>query len=446
MTRITRTGGAALFVAIIATVSTHLLGCAPVDREPAAQEPAEPEAKQPEAGQVSPGGEQPDPATATAEAAGKYSPVKARARDFYAPNTEDLRPDEMRLVACGTGMPTARPKQAASCWLLELGNGDKFIFDIGTGSAERVSALQIPYNYLDKVFLSHLHTDHFGDLDALFVGGALAGRQKALRVWGPSGATPERGTKYALEHLQKALTWDLEGRQGLTDPRGYHMEVNEFDYMGMNEVIYQENGVTIRSFPAIHSLDGPVSFGVEWNGFKFVFGGDTFPNKWYAKYAKGADLAIHECFIAVPDMIEKFKFTPQGALSVGTQIHTAPEAFGKVMSMIKPRMAVAYHFFNDYDTTAAISDRIRTTYDGPLSLSIDYMVWNITKDDIRVRMAVVDEDVWPPPATDKPQPPDPNERIPYSDEILSGKLNMKKVLQPTYDEINKQYGLREKQE
>jgi hypothetical protein len=82
----------------------------------------------------------------------RYSPVKARGRDFYAPNSEDLGPDEMRLVACGTGMPTARPKQAASCWLLELGNGDKFIFDIGTGSAERISALQIPYNYLDKLF------------------------------------------------------------------------------------------------------------------------------------------------------------------------------------------------------------------------------------------------------------------------------------------------------
>ena len=155
-----------------------------------------------------------------AESPSKASPVKARARDFYAPNSEDLGPDEMRLIACGTGMPTARPKQAASCWLLELGNGDKFIFDVGTGSAERIAAMQIPYNYLDKVFLSHLHTDHFGDLDALFVGGALAGRQKPLRVWGPKGDTPERGTKYALDHLFKALTWDLDGRAGITDPRG----------------------------------------------------------------------------------------------------------------------------------------------------------------------------------------------------------------------------------
>ena len=374
------------------------------------------------------------------------SPVKKRTRDFYTPNSEDLRPDEMRLIACGTGMPTARPKQAASCWLLELGNGDKFIFDVGTGSNERIAAMQIPYNYLDKVFLSHLHTDHFGDLDALFVGGALSGRQKPLRVWGPSGETPERGTKYALDHLRKALTWDLDGRKGLTDPRGYHLEVTEFDYKGINQVIYQENGVTIRTIPAIHALDGPVSFIVEWNGFKFIFGGDTYPNKWFAEYAKGADLAIHECFVTVPQMIDKFQFTPQTALVVGTQIHTAPEAFGKMMSIIKPRMAVAYHFFKDFDTTAAIYEGIRDTYDGPLSLAEDYMVWNITKDNIRVRMAIVDEDVWPPPATEKPQLPDPSTRIPYSDLIAGGRYDMKDVIQPTYDEVNKKYGLKEKQE
>ncbi len=387
-----------------------------------------------------------DPPGVSSADAQQISPVTARDRAFYAPNSEDLAPDEMRLIACGTGMPTARPKQAASCWLLELGNGDKFVFDIGTGSAERIAALQIPYNYLDKVFLSHLHTDHFGDLDALFVGGALSGRQKPLRVWGPSGDTPERGTKYALDHLYKALTWDLDGRAGITDPRGYHFDVTEFDYTAVNKIVYQENGVTIRSIPAIHSLDGPVSFILEWNGLKFVFGGDTYPNKWYAEYAKDADLAIHECFITVPDMIEKFRFTPQSALAVGTQIHTAPEAFGKMMSIIKPRMAVAYHFFNDFDTSKEINDRVRTTNAGPLSLSIDYMVWNITKDDIRVRMAIVDENVWPPPPTEKPQVPDPKLRVPFSDMISGCKYDMKDVLQPTYDDVNEQYGLSESQQ
>jgi len=382
--------------------------------------------------------------SAMAQTAPLISPVKARARDFYAPNSEDLRPDEMRVIACGTGMPTARPSQAAACFLVELGNGDKFLFDLGTGSAERIAALQIPYNFLNKVFLGHLHTDHFGDLASLYVGGALAGRQKPLRVWGPSGDTPERGTAYAMDHLQKMLTWDLDGRKGMMDERGLSIETTEFDYKGENQVVYQENGVTIRSWPAIHSLDGPVSFGLEWNGLKFVFGSDTYPNKWFVEYAKDADLSIHECFITVPQLIEKYKFTPQTALVVGTQIHTSPEAFGKVMSLTQPRMAVAYHFFNDFDTSAAIREGIRSTYDGPLSMAEDFMVWNVTKDNIRVRMAVVDEEVWPPPASEAPMPPDSSRRIDYSKQIIGGKLDVGDVVQPVYDEINKEFGLKEK--
>jgi ribonuclease Z len=90
--------------------------------------------------------------------------------------------------------------------------------------------------------------------------------------------------------------------------------------------------------------------------------------------------------------------------------------------------------------------RIRTTYDGPLSLSTDYMVWNITKDDIRVRMAIVDEDVWPPQPSEKPQIPDPSLKVPFSDFISKGKYDMKDVIQPAYDEINEKYGLDEKQQ
>jgi len=68
-------------------------------------------------------------------------------------------------------------------------------------------------------------------------------------------------------------------------------------------------------------------------------------------------------------------------------------------------MAVAYHFFKDFDTTAEVNDRIRTTYDGPLSLAEDFMVWNITQEEIRVRMAVVTEETWSPPLAGKAEPP-----------------------------------------
>ena len=343
------------------------------------------------------------------------SPVEPRAREFYSPNSEKLAPDEMRVIACGTGMPTQRMAQAAACFLVELGNGDKFLFDLGSGSAERISALQIPYTYLDKVFIGHLHADHFGSLGDLFIGGAIMGRQVPLQVWGPSGEVEELGTAHSIEGMKQMYKWDLAGRVGMIDWRGFQLEVNEFDYRGENAVIYEENGVTIRSFPAIHAIDGPVSFSLEWNGLKFVYSSDSYPNKWFLEYANDADIAIHECFIAVPDLVRKMKFTPEQALTVGTQIHTAPEAFGKIMSEVKPRMAVAYHFFKDFDTTAEVYERIRTTYDGPLSLAEDFMVWNITKDEIKVRMAAVEEASWAPPLTGEAQLPGENDQQNYSD-------------------------------
>jgi len=383
------------------------------------------------------------------------SPTKARAeRDTYYPNTEDLAPDEIRVIACGTGMPTTRASQAAACFLVELGNGDKFLFDVGAGSAERISSLQIPYDFLDKIFISHLHADHFGALAEIWIGGALMGRQKPLRVWGPSGPTEELGTASALESLEKVYAWDLAGRVGLVDFRGYELQVNEFDYKGENAVVYEDNGVTIRSFPAIHALDGPVSYSLEWNGLKFVFGGDSYPNKWFNKYAKDADLAIHESFVAVSTMIEKMGFTPESALLVGTQVHTAPEAFGKIMSEIKPRMAIAYHFFKDFDTTAEINDRIRTTYDGPLSLAEDFMVWNVTKDKIRVRLAVAAEETWSPPLAGKAEPPGnddkqtfaenagiPIESMGYSDFISAGSWDgVDDALRGIYKEASEKLG------
>ena len=250
-------------------------------------------------------------------------------------------------------------------------------------------------------------------------------------------------------------TWDLAGRVGLVDARGYSLEVTEFNYRAENAVIYEENGVTIRSFPAIHSLDGPVSFALEWNDLKFVFGSDTYPNKWFNEYAKDADIAIHECFVAVPDLVTKMRFTPEQALLVGTQIHTAPEAFGKVMQEIQPRMAVAYHFFKDFDTTAAINDRIRTTYDGPLSLAEDFMVWNITKDELRVRMAVVEEATWAPPLASEAMPPGgdadrqkysdgtgvPMDALLYSDFIIGGRWDgVDEALRGIYKEASEALG------
>ena len=149
---------------------------------------------------------------------------------------------------------------------------------------------------------------------------------------------------------------------------------------------------------------------------------------------------MHECFIAVPELVSKMRFTPESALQVGTQVHTAPEAFGKVMSAIKPRMAVAYHFFKDFDTTSGVYERIRSTYDGPLSLAEDYMVWNVTEDDIKVREVFVNENAWPPAAVYEVPAFDRSKALNPSDFLQSNAYDVTDVDQVTYDRINQRYG------
>jgi ribonuclease Z len=376
----------------------------------------------------------------TAEA-GAASPVAALdERDVYYPGSEDIGPDEMRIVALGTGMPSPRPKQAAACFLVELGNGDKFLFDIGAGCHERLAAQKIPYDFLDKVFFGHLHVDHMGDLPTFWLGGTTMNRLTPLRIWGPSGGTPELGTAHAMDLMEQMYAWDIGTRSGVIDFRGGELEVHEFAFDGINEVIFDENGVVIRSIPAVHGLDGAVSFILEWNGLTFVYGSDTIPNKWYIEHAKGADVAIHECFLPPTLLVTKQGFSPQEALNVGTQGHTSPEQFGKVMSLVEPRLAIGYHFFNDFDTEPEVRTRVRKTYDGPLALATDHMVFNVTKDDIRVRMSVIDEEIWPSPPIKEKIAPDTGSAIGFSEFTVSGALGFPEIVGPIYDEVNELYG------
>ncbi len=148
------------------------------------------------------------------------------------------------------------------------------------------------------------------------------------------------------------------------------------------------------------SLDGSVSYRLEWNGLSFVFGGDTRPNQWFIKYAKDADLAIHECF-PTPEGLAAFNdWKMRPATFVTSYIHTPPTGFGKVMSEIKPRMAVAFHTVLLPDIQQGMLEGIRETYDGPLTIASDLTIWNVTKDAITTREAVFPDRVTPPPTTD----------------------------------------------
>ena len=123
-------------------------------------------------------------------------------------------------------------------------------------------------------------------------------------------------------------------------------------------------------------------------------------------------------------MVKYYNQPPTVALRVATRIHTSPPAFGKVMSAVQPRLAVAYHFFNEEGTRYEIYDAVRQTYDGPLSMATDNMVWNIRRDEVVERMAVITDEAWSVPSLEPPPrrttPPDNL----HTKEILAGRWDV----------------------
>ncbi len=315
-------------------------------------------------------------------------------RDHYFPNTEPLGEDEMRVVALGTGRPFLRRAQANASWLIELGNGDKFIFDFGSGSQTNFTSLEIPYQDVTAYFATHLHTDHVGDFPNIWIGSWAGGRVKPLVVYGPSGLIPEHGMQHFIDTQKSSYRWDTETRVGLLPAIGAEVECHEFDYSKVHTV-YNHNGVEIISFPAVHIYDGPVSLRLNWKGKSFVYSGDTTPSHFFTENAKNADLVVHEAFNPISQLMARSGYDERTARGIGTIAHSDPVETGYVFNEIQPRLAVAFHFFNDFDTAGELERDIRTHYKGPLALSRDLMVFNVTDEDIVVRMAVTADHVWP---------------------------------------------------
>ena len=135
---------------------------------------------------------------------------------------------------------------------------------------------------------------------------------------------------------------------------------------------------------------------------------------------------------------------PQLAARINLTFHTLAQAFGKIMSTVKPRHAVAYHFFNDDDTRYLVYDGIRETYDGPLSMADDMMVWNITRDKIIERMTVSPDDAWDVPGPGKASPPDRSRKSEYTQFTLEGRFDTSDVDGTWLKEFMKKHDLTEK--
>ncbi|MCB1407139.1 MAG: MBL fold metallo-hydrolase [Rhodobacteraceae bacterium] len=324
--------------------------------------------------------------------------MTSRDANFLYPG-EPVPPDEIRVTAIGTGMPFSRRRQASPGWLIQLGNGDAFIFDIGTGSSANLNALGVPHSLLDKVFLTHLHVDHFGDLTSLHGLGMVRGRFTPLRVWGPSALQPELGTKAFGEAFNKLMAWDIASRRVVVNAgSGWRAEFTEFDYAVNGQVVFAENDVTITAFPAVHCIDGPVSYRLDWNGLSVVYLGDGKPSQFLVDNAQNVDLLIHEAFVPAREYAEKTHLPYQVAQNICHGVHCPPRSAGKMFALCQPRLGVMYHTMLSEDLRVPVIDDVRQTWSGPVALAEDLCVFDISTDRIRQRRAVVPDLAWPVPS------------------------------------------------
>lgn len=312
----------------------------------------------------------------------------------YVPGTEELDEDEIRLTFLGTGMPFPTRNQAAAGILMEFGNGEILMFDVGSGTVVNFNSMKIPPADLTKFFITHLHTDHQGDFDMFWAQGMPFGRILPMQVWGPTGDGHALGIEAFVDGIVTANYWDLKSRTGTVPTSGTEVITHEFDWE-KTQVVYEENDITVTSFPAVHAMAGAVSYRIDWNDISIVYSGDTKINNFMVEQAQDVDLLIHETFLPAEIFSEKTGMALEAAKTVTNQFHTPAKAAGVIFELTQPKMGVMYHTWVTEETIPTLFDDLRIPYFGPVTLAQDFTVFNISSDSIVVRQALVDDAPWP---------------------------------------------------
>jgi ribonuclease Z len=315
--------------------------------------------------------------------------------DVFIPGAEELAVGEIRVTVLGSGDPWIRRSQASGSLLIEVGNPERdfFFFDLGSGSLANFTALSLPVEATTKVFLSHLHADHIGDIPGLVGSLAKSGRIDPIEIWGGASEDPDLGLAAFVEHMGKAMAWDTASVRGVRPTTGFAMLGHEIPF-DRPETIYERNGVTISCFPAIHGLSGAVGYTVAYAGLKVVFSGDTRPCRHVVDAAAGADLLIHECFQSPAVFARATGLPMDTALKITRLAHTVPDQMGKILDLTQPRMGALWHL----DVTPgvdAVFTELGAHYGGPVTVTQDLTVFNVTKDAVVARQAKVN-DAAPP--------------------------------------------------
>src|SRR5690348_805357 len=249
--------------------------------------------------------------------------------------------------------------------LVEAGK-EKLLFDCGRGATMRLYQLKIPFDDLNALFLTHLHSDHIVGISDFYLTGWILGRSTPLRVWGPAG------TADMMSHLEQAYQFDIHVRRDVDEmlpAPGVVVAAKDIE----QGVIYQNGDLKVTAFTVDHAPIKPAfGYRIDYGGHSVVLSGDTRYSENLIHFAQGTDLLVHEVAIA-SDTLKKSD--PRYNILAH---HTTPEQASKVFTAVEPKLAVYSHIVRIYQyPEEEILKRTKENYRGPVILGEDLMSFSV---------------------------------------------------------------------
>jgi len=277
--------------------------------------------------------------------------------------------DNLKVILLGSGAgPRVDLQQFGPSILIEAG-GERLLFDCGRGSTLRMAQAGISHGSINRLFLTHLHSDHVIQIpDLVLTGWVGGGRKIPLEVWGPNG------TIDMMDHIQQAFSFDIHMRRDIDEKApGEGIKIVSHD---INEgVVFDKDGIKVTAFLVDHSPVKPAfGYRIDFRGHSVVLSGDTRVSENLIQFARGTDVLVHEVLDA-ETLRNWFPNNPQLVEGILSK-HTTPEQAGEVFTRVKPRLAVYAHAPN----AERIITQTRKTYSGPLQGAEDLLTIEIGKE------------------------------------------------------------------
>jgi len=205
--------------------------------------------------------------------------------------------DGLKVIFCGTSGPLPVVDRAKPCTAIQAG-GALYLVDIGPEATENLMRWRVPVAAAKAVFITHLHSDHIGDLGEFNMQSWVNGRPAALAVVGPAGVDKlVKGFNLAYEndhgfrkahHDHDGIRFDIAA--GLLAPK-----VVTIPKPDGTAVAWKDGELTVTAIRVHHDpIDPAFAYRFDYKGRSVVISGDTV--KWtpLAVAAKGADVLVHE--------------------------------------------------------------------------------------------------------------------------------------------------------